>query len=77
MWQKQKVSLVLSVKHGQRSASEKKNEVCNASGGMFDLSPLLLWSEEHLCSWAVSRCFAEYTAFAVHEENLAKGVVSI
>ena len=26
MWQRQKVSLILSVKHGQRSASEKKNE---------------------------------------------------
>ena len=23
---------------------------------MFDLSPLLLWSEEKLCSWAVSPC---------------------
>ena len=23
---------------------------------MFDLSPLLLWSEEKLCSWAVSSC---------------------
>ncbi|RGH46384.1 hypothetical protein DW917_00925 [Prevotella sp. AM42-24] len=26
MWQRQKVSLLLSVKHGQQSASEKKNE---------------------------------------------------
>jgi hypothetical protein len=23
---------------------------------MFDLTPLLLWSEEKLCSWAVSLC---------------------
>jgi hypothetical protein len=23
---------------------------------MFDLSPMLLWSEEKLCSWAVSPC---------------------
>ena len=91
MWQRQKVSLILSVKHGQRSASEKKNEpyflmaaqkVCSIRSmgcclqrpwRMFDLSPLLLWSEEKLCSWAVSPCLRNTQQRRVWRE-LAKGL---
>ena len=90
MWQRQKVSLILSVKLVQRSASEKKNEpyflmtarkVCSIRSmgccwqrpwRMFDLSPLLLWSEEKLCSWAVSPCFSIHSN-AVYGENWRKG----
>jgi len=90
MWQRQKVSLILSVKLGQRSASEKKNEphfltaarkVCsirsrgvvrNAPDGMLDLSPLLLWSEEKLCSWAISPCLRNTQQRCAWRE-LAKG----
>ena len=90
MWQRQKVSLILSVKHGQRSASEKKNEpyflmaawkVCSIRSmgccwqrpwRMFDLSPLLLWSEEKLCSWAVSPCLRNTQQRRAWRE-LAKG----
>ena len=90
MWQSQKVSLILSVKLVQRSASEKKNEpyflmtarkVCSIRSmgccsqcpwRMFDLSPLLLWSEEKLCSWAVSPCFSIHSN-AVYGENWRKG----
>ena len=91
MWQRQKVSLILSVKHGQRSASEKKNEpyflmaarkVCSIRSmgcclqrpwRMFDLSPLLLWSEEKLCSWAVSPCLRNTQQRRVWRK-LAKGL---
>ena len=91
MWQRQKISLILSVKHGQRSASEKKNEpyflmaawkVCSIRSmgccwqrpwRMFDLSPLLLWSEEKLCSWAVSPCLRNTRQRRVWRE-LAKGL---
>ena len=91
MWQRQKVSLILSVKHGQRSASEKKNEpyflmaarkVCSIRSmgccwqrpwRMFDLSPLLLWSEEKLCSWAVSPCLRNTQQRCAWRE-LAKGL---
>ena len=91
MWQRQKVSLILSVKLVQRSASEKKNEpyflmaarkVCSIRSmgccsqrpwRMFDLSPLLLWSEEKLCSWAVSPCLRNTQQRRVWRE-LAKGL---
>ena len=39
---------------------------------MFDLSPLLLWSEEKLCSWAVSPCFRNTQQRRAWRE-LAKG----
>ena len=39
---------------------------------MFDLSPLLLWSEEKLCSWAVSPCLRNTQQRRAWRE-LAKG----
>ena len=90
MWQRQKVSLILSVKHGQRSASEKKNEayflmaarkVCSIRSMVLFATPLknvrplslLLWSEEKLCSWAVSPCLRNTQQRRAWRE-LAKGL---
>ena len=46
--------------------------VRNAPDGMLDLSPLLLWSEEKLCSWAISPCFSIHSN-DVHGETWRKG----
>ncbi|WP_158570232.1 hypothetical protein [Prevotella sp. AM42-24] len=46
--------------------------VRNAPDGMLDLSPLLLWSEEKLCSWAISPYFSIHSN-DVHGENWRKG----
>ena len=68
MWQRQKVSLILSVKHGQRSASEKKNEpyflmtarkVCSIRSMGCCLQRLLVECSTYLpCCSGVKRSFA-------------------
>ena len=59
MWQRQKVSLILSVKHGQRSASEKKNE------------PYFLMAAREVCSIRSMGCCPQCPWWNVRPISLA------
>ena len=66
---RKRTSLTFWWQPGKCAASVVWGVVRNAPGGMFDLSPLLLWSEEHLYFWAVSPCLRNTQATSCMERT--------
>ena len=59
---------------GKCAASVVWGVVRNAPGGMYDLSPLLLWSKEKLCFWAVSPCLRNTQLLPCIKKTWRKGL---